>query len=93
MTASRSDANAAARVCMSCLGGDDRSVFFGNDIRRRPTHEGRAITQHNHDVVPRTSSTMHRCQTPPFCARRRINFVARIAGFPIGKTRRQKRTD
>jgi phosphoglycerol transferase MdoB-like AlkP superfamily enzyme len=40
-----------APTIMGLLGGEYRSVFFGHDARTIPAAAGRAVMQHNHDVV------------------------------------------
>ncbi|MHC4880171.1 MAG: LTA synthase family protein [Planctomycetota bacterium] len=40
-----------APMIMARLGGEYRSVFFGQDVLTTPPDEGRAVMQHNHDVA------------------------------------------
>ena len=40
-----------APTIMSQLGGEYRSVFFGNDVLSASPEHGRALMQHNHDVA------------------------------------------
>lgn len=40
-----------APTILGCLGGEYRSIFFGQDARHIPASAGRAIMQHNHDVA------------------------------------------
>jgi len=40
-----------ATTILGVLGGDYRTVFYGQDMLRVPPHLGRAIMQHNHDLA------------------------------------------
>lgn len=40
-----------ATTILGVLGGDYRTVFYGQDMLKTPPHLGRAIMQHNHDLA------------------------------------------
>ncbi len=45
-----------ATTILGLLGGDYRTVFYGQDMLQTPPHLGRAIMQHNHDLAWLTSN-------------------------------------